>query len=106
MVTKLKFSQDSVGNYRQVIISGHAGYDVHGQDLVCAAISAITNGAINFLKEANYPCKITCRDARIEIDCLAYDSSLQLSLQLMIFQLTNLAASYPRYLQIDKKTFF
>ncbi|CAG8829598.1 3770_t:CDS:1, partial [Gigaspora rosea] len=37
-----------------ILVEGHAGYQKKGQDIVCAAISAITNGTINFLA-THYP---------------------------------------------------
>ncbi len=32
---------------RAVEVRGHAGYAEHGQDIVCAAVSAVTIGAVN-----------------------------------------------------------
>ena len=32
-------------------LNGHAGYDVHGKDIVCAAVSAVTNMALIGLNE-------------------------------------------------------
>ncbi|MFR2781914.1 MAG: ribosomal-processing cysteine protease Prp [Clostridium sp.] len=44
--TVLKDSRDS-GNvlYRGIVIEGHAGYAEEGEDIICAAVSAL---AINF----------------------------------------------------------
>ncbi|CAG8661977.1 10174_t:CDS:1, partial [Dentiscutata erythropus] len=51
-----------------IIIKDHADFVEKGQDIVCAAISAITNGATNFL-QANYAndCKISYLLAEIGI---------------------------------------
>ena len=37
-------------NVNKVIINGHAGYDDFGKDIVCAAVSSLTQGLIHSLK--------------------------------------------------------
>ena len=37
------------GNINSIKISGHAGYDVSGKDIVCAAVSSITITTVNAL---------------------------------------------------------
>ena len=39
-------------------VKGHANSDVHGKDLVCAAISAIMTGGMNALKDKEYDFKL------------------------------------------------
>lgn len=33
------------------IVNGHANYDVHGKDIVCAAVSAVAIGSLNWFAE-------------------------------------------------------
>ena len=35
---------------RALEVRGHAGYAEHGQDIVCAAVSAVTIGAVNSIE--------------------------------------------------------
>lgn len=86
-------------------IKGHANYNNKGQDLVCAAVSAITNGTINFL-QSNYSTvcgKIICCPAEIIIsnnELYNGSSDYDLCLQMMIYQLQNISEKYPNNIQI------
>jgi uncharacterized protein YsxB (DUF464 family) len=102
-MTKISYQLDQKNNFKSVIIQGHAGYAEKGQDIVCAAISAITNGTINFLQK-DYPsdCQIVCLPTQISIHLLTDNSDCQLSLKLMLSQLENVAKTFPNYLEIKK----
>ena len=39
-------------------VKGHANSDVHGKDLVCAAVSAVLTGGMNALKDKEYDFKL------------------------------------------------
>lgn len=38
--------RDTAGHARRLLVKGHAGYAGHGQDIVCAAVSAIAQTAV------------------------------------------------------------
>src|SRR5690554_4674944 len=38
---KAEIYKDNKGHIKRYIISGHAGYDVYGKDIVCAAVSVL-----------------------------------------------------------------
>nr|CAG8670870.1 225_t:CDS:2 [Entrophospora candida] len=101
---KNKESSDQKSNFEYLIIKDHANYAEKGQDIVCAAISAITNGAINFLQlHYKNDCKISYLPAEISIYPTKNNSECQLCLRLMLYQLENVANSYPSYLEIRKE---
>ncbi|WNE40325.1 MAG: hypothetical protein GBAus27B_000392 [Mycoplasmataceae bacterium] len=102
MATKVFYKQDNKGNYFYIIIKGHADFADKGKDIVCAAISAITNGAVNFL-QTNYGdcCKISCNSAEISIYLQNNNPECQLVLKLMLYQLKNIEDYYPNYLKIN-----
>ena len=104
MATKVLYKQDLKSNFQYIIIKGHADYGEKGQDIVCAAISAITNGAVNFLQK-NYKsdCQISYFPTEIGIYPQNDNPECQLCLSLMLYQLENIANSYPDYLKIDEK---
>lgn len=104
MPTTVFFKKDKNGDFEYIEISGHAGFADEGKDIVCSAISAITNGSINFLK-VNYRkiCKVFCNSAKIVIYLERKNYDCQLSLCMMMFQLKNIADHYPNYLKIVKK---
>src|SRR5436190_11338446 len=105
MVTKIFYQLDPKNNFKYFTIRGHANYAEKGQDIVCAAISAITNGTINFLNfHYKNDCQISCQPAEIKIYPRTDDNSeYQLCLRLMFYQLENIANSYPNYLKIIKE---
>ncbi|SRR6266511_909405 len=104
MTTQVLYKKNKENNFEYIIIKDHANYAEKGQDIVCAAISAITNGAINFLQK-NYKndCKIFCLPAKISIYPTKSNPDCQLCLCLVIYQLENIANSYSDYLKLTKE---
>src|SRR4051794_6895887 len=101
MTTQITYKRDRKNNFEYIIIKGHANYEEKGKDIVCAAISAITNGTVNFL-QTNYQkdCQISYLPAEIIIYPQNGNSECQLCLRLMLYQLENIANSYPDYLKL------
>ncbi|MCE8158956.1 MAG: ribosomal-processing cysteine protease Prp [Candidatus Moeniiplasma glomeromycotorum] len=104
MTTKISYKLDQKNNFKYFNIQGHAGYAEKGQDIVCAAISAITNGTINFLHQYySTDCQIVYLPTKISIQLLSDNSDCQLVLKLMLYQLKNVANSHSNYLEIKKE---
>ena len=90
--------------FKYVIIKDHANFAEKGQDIVCSAISAITNGTVNFLqKHYENDCRISYLPAEISIYPQGDNPECQLCLRLMLYQLENIANSYPDYLKIGRE---
>jgi uncharacterized protein YsxB (DUF464 family) len=103
-VTKIFYKLDKESKFEHIIIKDHANYAEKGQDIVCAAISAITNGAINFIqKHYKNDCKISYLPVEISIYSQNGKVEFQLCLKLMLYQLENVANSYPNYLKISQE---
>jgi uncharacterized protein YsxB (DUF464 family) len=103
MVTQVLYQKDKENNFKYIIIKDHANFADKGQDIVCAAISAITNGTVNFLQTYyKNDCKISYLPAEISIYSQNNNSECQLCLRLMLYQLENIANSYPNYLKINE----
>jgi uncharacterized protein len=101
MTTEVIYQLDKENNFRYVSIKNHANYSEKGQDIVCAAISAITNGTVNFLQTYyKKHCQISYLPVKISIHSQENNQECQLCLRLMIYQLENIANSYPDYLKI------
>lgn len=100
-MTNIIYKKDKKNNFEYIIIKNHANYAQKGQDIVCAAISAISNGAVNFLQlHYKNDCQISYQSAEIGIYPQNNNSECQLCLRLMLYQLENIANSYPDYLKI------
>ncbi len=87
-------------NIEYIKISGHANYDDYGKDIVCSAVSAISIGALNALKNIeNYA--ITQKEGLIIIENKnksSYDDNIVLNT--MLIQLKTIEQSYPKFIQI------
>lgn len=82
-------------------IYDHAGSGDYGFDLVCAAVSAISIGALNALDQMNV-------DADLEMDPSPYVKMEVLDdqndyLQFVYYQLKSIESSYAQYISIREK---
>ena len=50
MIT-VKIERGDSGRIRKFTVTGHAGYDDPGKDIVCAGVSAVTVGAVNAIEK-------------------------------------------------------
>lgn len=50
-MTRVIFRKTKQGEYRELMCSGHAGYAKYGEDIVCAALSALVITTLNSLEE-------------------------------------------------------
>jgi uncharacterized protein YsxB (DUF464 family) len=104
MTTQVIYKLNEKGEVQYISVKDHAGYNKKGEDIVCAAISAITNGTINFLA-THYPddCQIFCQSAAIIIRPTNINLDCQLCFRLLLYQLQNIAKQYSHYLEIKEE---
>ena len=87
-------------------ISGHSGYAEAGQDIVCAAISAVVTRAeatINDVCGAKAKVRVKEEDARITLTLPAScdeEESIQAILAGMLLTLCSLRDDYPDYIEV------
>jgi len=91
-------------------VSGHAFYNDPGKDIVCAAVSAVTIGAVNAIEKltglvpnATSKSGLLKAEAPQSTDPLRNDQ-VQLLLEGMIAALESIVESYGKYVKI-KETF-
>lgn len=93
-------------HYRKFIIDGHAGYAEEGQDIVCAAVSALVINTINSIGEFTedaFTCD--CKDGQIQNWEFTSEVSpaTDLLMDSLMLGLTNIQASYgEKYLKIKE----
>lgn len=90
-------------NLTSLKVKGHANSNEYGKDLVCAAVSAVTIGALNALED----------DSKFEIEVEPGDISLIVKekpsehdltvLEIMILQLKTIEVSYSSYISIKER---
>ena len=87
-------------------VSGHSGYAESGQDIVCAAISAVVamvEATVNDVCGAKAKVRVKEEDARITLTLPAVcdeEESVQAVLAGMLLYLCNLRDEYPDYIEV------
>lgn len=86
-------------------VSGHAGYDDHGYDIVCAAVSVLTCTAILGLQDiAKQDGKYSNSSGQCEILLTgSLTQSGQDILETMILGLSQVSVQYPSFVKISDK---
>ena len=86
----------------RLVITGHANSAPHGEDLVCAAASAIATGGLNALSHpTSY--QIVSKEGLIELNAPHPDDHDRIVIAMMVRQLETLAEAHPRYIRITTK---
>ncbi|OUN00529.1 MAG: hypothetical protein BAA04_04105 [Firmicutes bacterium ZCTH02-B6] len=93
------------GRIRGFRAQGHAGYGEYGQDIVCAAVSAITQTAVlGLLKHLELPVRLKQADGHLE--CLLGDDersqgqAAQSVLATMVLGLQEVQRQYPERMRV------
>lgn len=106
----MRVKRDDAGDIQSFTIVGHAGYADAGEDIVCAAVSGISFGAINAIYqllgaelsvEQGEDGYLRCRVPRFEPET---DRKVQLLLDGMIASLRSVAVEYGQFVQVKDDT--
>ena len=81
-------------------ILGHAGYGRRGEDIVCAAVSALAYALIGVLQEQEKIRELTVRPGYIEV---AAAGSFPGAMELVRCGIGQLAHQYPQYVMMEEK---
>ena len=104
-MTKCEFFMDE-DRITGFSVSGHSGYADAGQDIVCAAISAVVTMAeatINDICGAKAKVRVKDADARITLTLPAScdeEETVQAVLAGMMLTLCNMRDDYPDYIEV------
>ncbi len=89
--------------FKSLTVNGHAESAPEGEDLVCAAVSAILTGGFNTIKdEANFNMELNSGNAKLiarSDDISEHDSVV---IETIITSLDTIKESYPKYITIKK----
>lgn len=96
---KVKFCKTDKHN--ELDISGHAEFADFGEDIICAAVSAIVFGGINALEASNSGNDwFTIEDNRIRIMIAKNNHDSQVIMETIYIQLETIAESFPENISI------
>ena len=95
---KINYDNDFIKDFK---ISGHALYDVHGKDIVCASVSSIAITSINLaLKLNDKSLDVVQKEGLIDAKVLVKDEIINKILLNMKDMLEELSKDYERYVKI------
>ena len=83
-------------------ISGHAGMGRRGEDIVCAGISALCAGLVNFLAEDERFPSFSVEYGEGYLYCECSDPGSEDAFDLVLLGLRNIEAQYPEHLRIEE----
>ena len=90
-------------NIEQITISGHALYDTHGKDIVCAAVSSITITTVNAILRLDSKAIDYVQDEGLIINIKKYDEVTLVLIQNMIDLLQELEKDYKKNIKINRE---
>ncbi|MBE6144425.1 MAG: ribosomal-processing cysteine protease Prp [Firmicutes bacterium] len=96
----IKTFDDKINNIR---ISGHAGYDVHGKDIVCAAVSSIAITTINGILKLDENAIDYDQNHDLVINVKKHNETIDILIQNMIDLLEELEKDYNKNIKINRE---
>ena len=86
-----------------IVVSGHAGYDDHGRDIVCSSVSSIIYTTLNGIKNINEKSiDFSDDNSKMIINIINKDDITMKLIDNMITLLDELAKQYPENIKISK----
>lgn len=93
---------DNVTSYRfGFIVEGHAEFAPHGQDIVCAGVSAIVQAAILGIEHYTYA-DVKKKEGYIKVHITHDDHTSDAIVKTMLLGLEALEDKYPNHIKIKK----
>lgn len=95
------------GNFIKLEVCGHSGYDRLGRDIVCAAVSSVTQSVIIGLENVicrDFYCFINDKDASVFVDISLYNkedmNKAQILLNTFKYTMDSLILDYGKYINM------
>lgn len=91
-------------SFQSITISGHANSAKHGEDLVCAGVSAVSVGILNSLVNFGFIDQnmgnIEMRDGYISIDVMDLSKDIEVILETLMISLKTIAQTNQDFIKI------
>ncbi|AAM24170.1 MAG: putative ribosomal protein [Caldanaerobacter subterraneus] len=105
---EVKVWRNPQGDIYKFYVKGHAGYDEYGKDIVCAAVSAISQTAvlgIENIKGVKIRKEIEEGNLEVEVKEVLKEEDkikLQAILETMVLGLKDVASGYSEYVKVEE----
>lgn len=91
-------------NSNKIVITGHAGFDDYGKDIVCASVSSIVITSVNLALRINSDSiKYESLKDKLLIEVLSDNDIIKKIIDNMISLLDELCTQYPKNIKIVKE---
>lgn len=97
---KCKFIKRN-GVFEKFLITGHSMYAKKGKDIVCAAVSVVSQHTARFL--SNNGAKVKIKDGYLNVENIAHDKVSQIFVNELVTTLEDLEEQFPKYLKLEVK---
>lgn len=92
-------------NIVSVIIKGHSGYSDYGSDIICSAVTAVSECIANGITEIlKVNCNIEIKEGYLLIDIISCNlddiKKCQILLETLIMELNNIEFRYKKYIKV------
>lgn len=94
--------ESKTGQIERFYVTGHAGSDEYGRDLVCAAVSALTINFVNSVEElCHLKLRSDVREGYYDVE-VPESADVQLLAKSLASGLSGIAKEYGMYIQIKR----
>lgn len=92
-------------SFQTLIVKGHADSDTEGHDLVCAAVSAVTQGGVQALTDSEKAYRLEMKKGYLELARTAPNMSEhdEIVIETILVQLESIAQVASDYVQLERK---
>lgn len=80
-------------------VHGHSGYGTYGNDIVCAAISTLTEATYNYLEATKNKVNCSCGDGEFKINLDNINENGEEIIKTFINMVDDLVNQYPKYIE-------
>jgi uncharacterized protein YsxB (DUF464 family) len=89
----------------EIFVTGHANYKKHGEDIICAAVSASTLVTANAIEHLglNQKIDLTVKDGYFNIKLKESNEIVEKLLKNLEYTLNDLEKQYPKYMKNQKE---
>ncbi|MCR5230567.1 MAG: ribosomal-processing cysteine protease Prp [Solobacterium sp.] len=89
------------GRIQTLSVSGHAGSDEYGKDLVCAAVSAVVFGLANALDEMCSDAAVSINENLIDIRKVTDDNKTEIIMRTGYYQLMTIQEVNQAFVKVN-----
>ena len=86
----------------KITITGHAGYDQYGKDIVCASVSSIVTTTVNAIIKFDKNNISFIDENELVINILNHNREVDILLENMIELFNELEKQYKKYIKVEK----